>query len=82
MKEDNEDNMDIKNVRNLFQKAYKENKGAMTSDDPNELKKVLEGENIALTDEQLDYVAGGFSYDDNSEAADFLESYGVPSLDN
>ena len=42
--------MDIKNVRNLFQKVYKENKGAMSSDDPNELKKVLKGENIALTD--------------------------------
>ena len=70
--------MDIKSVRSLFQKGYKEKfKRAMSSDNPNELKKVLEKENIVLTDEQLDYVACGYSYDDyDSEASDFADSYG------
>ena len=71
--------MDIKSVRSLFQKVYKENRRAMFSDEPNELKKVLEEENIVLTEEQLDYVAGGWSYYDyDSEAADFAESFGMP----
>lgn len=70
--------MDNKNVGNLFQKIDREKlKKAMASDDPNELKKMLEEEDIELTEEQLDYVAGGCNQDDwNSEARDFAESYG------
>ena len=70
--------MDNKNVRNLFQKIDREKlKKAMASDDPNELKKALEEEDIVLTEEQLDYVAGGCNqYDRDSETWDFAESYG------
>ena len=70
--------MNNKNVRNLFQKIDREKlKRAMASDDPNELKKALEEEDIVLTEEQLDYVAGGLNQDDwDSEMRDFAESYG------
>lgn len=68
--------MDNKNVRNLFQKIDREKlKRAMASDDPNELKKALEEEDIVLTEEQLDYVAGGWNQWD-SETYDFAASYG------
>lgn len=70
--------MDNKNVGNLFQKIDREKlKKAMASDDPNELKKMLEEEDIELTEEQLDYVAGGWDYSGyDSETAGFAESYG------
>lgn len=72
------DNKNNKNIRSLFQKIDREKlKKAMASDDPNELKKALEEEDIVLTEEQLDYVAGGMSYsgDDSTDYSDWYEHY-------
>ena len=52
---------------------------ALASDNPDELRKVGEEAGMDLSDEQLDYIAGGWgSPGFDSEARDFLESFGMP----
>lgn len=49
--------MDIKEILEKVDKAKLQE--ALTADDPDALKKLFEDEDIKLTDEELDYIAGG-----------------------
>lgn len=49
--------MDIKEIFAKVDKAKL--KEALAADDPDALRRLLEEEGINLTDEQLDYIAGG-----------------------
>lgn len=56
--------MDVKEIFEKVDKAkYIE---ALSSDDPNALKELLEEADIDLSDEQLDYIAGGGLHDDQT----------------
>lgn len=49
--------MDIKEIFDKVDKAKL--KEALAADEPDALRQLLEGEGINLTEEQLDYIAGG-----------------------
>ena len=54
-------------VKDFFQKVDQAKlKEALSSDDPNDLRGVAEDAGFELTLEQLDYVAGGVSYEYDS----------------
>lgn len=64
--------MDIKRIKDFLQKADKAKLNqALSSKDPKALKKMLEAEDIVLTEEPLDYVVGGMGYIDSASS----ESY-------
>ena len=69
--------MDIKDFLNKVDKDKLDE--AMASDDPDALRKLAEEADMDLSDEQLDYIAGGWgSPGFDSEARDFFESFGIP----
>ena len=54
-------------VKDFYQKVDQAKlKEVLSSDDPNELKRVAKDAGFELSDEQLDYVAGGVSYEYDS----------------
>ena len=49
-------------VKDILAKVDKDKlRKALSEDDPNELRELMEQEGIDITDEQLDYIAGGMS---------------------
>ncbi len=66
-------------IKDFFQKVDRDKLDeAIASDNPQEMRSLGKESGMTLSDEQLDYVAGGVgavAY--GSEAADFAESYGV-----
>lgn len=58
-------------VKDFFQKVDQAKlKKALSSDNPNDLKDVAEDAGFDLSLEQLDYVAGGVSYENDTSATD------------
>lgn len=58
-------------IKDFFQKVNEAKlKDALSSDDPNELRVVSKDASFNLSDEQLDYIAGGIDYEYDSSATD------------
>ena len=58
-------------IKDFFQKVNEAKlKDALSSDDPNELRVVAKDASFNLSDEQLDYIAGGIDYEYDSSATD------------
>ena len=64
-------------VRQFFKKVDEDKLDkAVVSDSPEDMKRVAEEADVELSDEQLDYVAGGwFTGGYDSEAEDFANSF-------
>ena len=64
-------------VKQFFKKVDEDKLDkAVVSDNPEDMKRVAEEADMELSDEQLDYVAGGWHRADfDSQARDFADSY-------
>ena len=64
-------------IKDFFQKVDDDKLGeALASDSPQGMREVAEEAGMELSDEQLDFIAGGFNMAEfDSQARDFADSY-------